>query len=246
MRKECENCKMNNPYFVYIHTNKTNGKKYIGITRQSPERRWQKGAGYAKTYFGNAIQKYGWDGFEHEVVASGLSKEAACKMEMDLIFQNKSNIREFGYNISEGGNTCDVLNGKRGIEHPNHQRVKMIDAKTGEVLKIFGSQSEAAQEMGINRKGITKACLGVGTATYKGYIWEYADKEYRKPGNPGIGKYEHKKIQKKVIVIDENGNKKIYDSVNEAKLKTGTPKNSAWRYLKKGYPDQLGRRWFYA
>ncbi len=101
-------------------------------------------------------------------------------------------LRELGYNISEGGNTCDVLKGKSGIDHPNHQRVKMIDAKTGEVLKIFGAQSEAAQELGISRKGITKACIGVGTAKYKGYVWEYADKEYKKPGNPGIGKYEHK------------------------------------------------------
>lgn len=246
MQKEFERSKMNNLYFVYVHTNKINGKKYIGITRQLPERRWKKGAGYDKTYFGNAIKKYGWDCFEHEILAAGLTKEEACKMEIDLILKNKSNVREFGYNISEGGNTCDVLKGKNGIDHPNHQRVKMIDAKTGEVLKIFGAQSGAAQELGISRKGITKACIGVGTATYKGYIWEYADKKHKKPGNPGIGKYEHKKIQKRVIIVDANGEESVYDSVKEAQEKTKTPKNSAWRYLKKGYPDPLGRRWLYA
>ena len=47
-------------YIVYMHTC-PNGKKYIGITGQSAERRWQKGKGYAygsNDYFYNAIKKY--------------------------------------------------------------------------------------------------------------------------------------------------------------------------------------------
>ena len=63
-------------YTVYRHTNKMNGKRYIGITKQKPERRWQNGYGYVGTYFGNAISKYGWDAFEHEILFEGFTKEA--------------------------------------------------------------------------------------------------------------------------------------------------------------------------
>ena len=77
--------KMTNNYSVYIHTNKTNGKKYVGITKQKPERRWQKGFGYVGSVFGVAINKYGWDGFTHDIVACELSKNEACKLEISLI-----------------------------------------------------------------------------------------------------------------------------------------------------------------
>ena len=42
-------------YTVYIHTNKSNNKVYIGITKQTPERRWGKnGVNYKSTpYFSN-------------------------------------------------------------------------------------------------------------------------------------------------------------------------------------------------
>lgn len=63
-----------NEYCIYRHTNKVNGKVYIGLTKQKPERRWQKGHGYIGTLFGNAIGKYGWDNFEHEIVAEGLTR----------------------------------------------------------------------------------------------------------------------------------------------------------------------------
>ena len=75
-----------NNYTVYMHENKTNGKKYIGITGQSPEQRWQKGTNYRTcTAINRAFQKYGWDGFNHVIVKTGLTREEACEEEKRLI-----------------------------------------------------------------------------------------------------------------------------------------------------------------
>lgn len=93
-------------YYVYMHVNKTNDKKYIGITKQyKPEYRWgANGSKYKESpHFYSAIQKYGWDNFKHIIIASKLSKDEACAMEIDLIAIYKTQNREFGYNISEGG-----------------------------------------------------------------------------------------------------------------------------------------------
>jgi hypothetical protein len=235
-----------NEYSVYIHTNKTNGKKYVGITRQNPQRRWQKGCGYEGTLFGNAIKKYGWDGFEHDVILTGVSKEIACETEIALISMYGTNDRCRGYNISSGGETADALIVKTGEDHPNHQRVKMIDPKTGEIVRIFGAQSEAARIMGINRKGITKACLGKGCATYKGYIWEYADKDYKRPINPGVGNYDHSKMNKRVFMVDADGVVHEFESVKAAGKKLGMRPNTISRYITGVRNDPSGRRWCYA
>lgn len=69
--KDCKYC-------VYYHRNSINGKYYIGQTGQRVEIRWANGRGYAGcTYFNKAIEKYGWDCFEHVVIESGLSKQEA-------------------------------------------------------------------------------------------------------------------------------------------------------------------------
>ena len=40
---------MEGKYTVYIHTNIINQKKYVGLTKQQPERRWgRNGQGYFK------------------------------------------------------------------------------------------------------------------------------------------------------------------------------------------------------
>lgn len=159
-------------YIVYKHTNIKNGKVYIGITSQNVKRRWQNGSGYYGTYFYNAIKKYGWDGFLHEILFEELSEKDACKIEIELIKKYKSNDRKFGYNIASGGQ----------IVHGSCERVGKLNNKSksvicknveGKIIAKYESQNIAAKELGINRKGITKCCTGI-LKTYKGRRWCHA------------------------------------------------------------------------
>ena len=92
-------------YIVYQHLNKVNNKSYIGITCQDPKRRWgYNGQKYVECpAFWNAIQKYGWDCFEHNILRTGLTHEEACVAERQLISELNTNNPEYGYNLSEGG-----------------------------------------------------------------------------------------------------------------------------------------------
>lgn len=92
-------------YIVYQHKNKINGKVYIGITSQKPEQRWgSQGCNYKSSpHFYSAIQKYGWDNFEHNILFTELTKEQACLKEQELIKEYNSMNREFGYNSTSGG-----------------------------------------------------------------------------------------------------------------------------------------------
>ena len=88
---------------VYIHTSPSN-KKYIGITSKKPEVRWRNGNGYNHNkHFKNAIKKYGWDNFEHEIVAECLTEEEAQKMERELIEKYNTFNGNNGYNQTSGG-----------------------------------------------------------------------------------------------------------------------------------------------
>lgn len=125
--------KVENKYCIYIHTNKINNKKYVGITKTSVNKRWgHNGSGYIRrgnTPFARAIKKYGWDNFEHEVVADNLSQEEACNMEVSLIKVLNTCNRDFGYNIQQGGQL-----GNAGVVFSEESRQKMRDAKVGKKL----------------------------------------------------------------------------------------------------------------
>lgn len=102
--------KILNMYTVYKHVNKTNGKVYVGITKQIPKRRWMNGLGYqTQEVFYSAIKKYGWDGFTHEIIQDGIaSQEEANRLEQYWISFYHSYIRDpdcNGYNMTLGGDT---------------------------------------------------------------------------------------------------------------------------------------------
>ena len=94
-----------NTYCVYKHTSPSN-KVYIGITyHTNPAIRWGPGGcGYAyNQHFWNAIRKYGWDNFKHEIVRQNLTRKQALAVESDLIHEYQATNPNFGYNKITGG-----------------------------------------------------------------------------------------------------------------------------------------------
>lgn len=190
---------LDNTYSVYMHVNKTNGKKYIGITALEPTKRWEKGHGYRKSpYFYNAIKKYGWDGFHHYVLFTGLSKQMAENLEIMLIEQYRATDDNFGYNMNNGGSCAgkhseqtrkkmrlskkgtaagskNPMYGKIGFKNPcPHRREVKQYSIYGEYIKTFGSIGEAKRAVGAANGCIEKCCNKQFAYAY-GYIWRYAD-----------------------------------------------------------------------
>lgn len=109
-------------FCVYMHKNKINNKVYIGITCQKTKYRWKDGRGYKRTIFAKAIKKYTWDGFEHIVLFDGLTQEEANNKEMELIQKYNSTDINFGYNMTQGGETTS------GFKHSEESKLKMSES----------------------------------------------------------------------------------------------------------------------
>ena len=120
-------------YCVYIHINKINNKKYVGITKTSTAKRWGKnGSAYTRdksSVFGRAIEKYGWENFNHEIFATDLNKEHACALEIMLIEILRTRNVMYGYNIQPGGQL-----GNAGVVFSEESKAKMREAKIGREL----------------------------------------------------------------------------------------------------------------
>ena len=96
-------------YSVYCHTC-PDGKKYIGLTGKSPEKRWLNGRGYQyNLHFTRAIRKYGWDNIAHEVLSTGLTAREAKDEEKRLIALYDTTDQRKGYNLTHGGDGANTL-----------------------------------------------------------------------------------------------------------------------------------------
>ena len=123
----------NKNYCVYIHISPS-GKRYVGQTGKKPEYRWDNGKGYLsknkngkynQPAFANAILKYGWDNFSHEIIASNLTKKEADNLERTLIKQLDTMNYKYGYNCAEGG-SCGAIS--------EETKKKLSEAHKGKVL----------------------------------------------------------------------------------------------------------------
>ena len=166
---------------------------YVGITSLNPERRWRKGTAYPQqTLVRKAIDKYGWENIEKEIVASRLTKEEACNFERLLIEKLNLTNHELGYNLSYGGEAMP------GHGYTEETRKKMSDKKKGlftggdsynatpvvcvETGEIFPAICLAAKSIGVPKSGIS-LCLANIRNTCGGFHWRKATK-YECPRRP--------------------------------------------------------------
>lgn len=128
---------------IYKHISPS-GKFYIGATRYT----WEKRAGksplseYRKSspVFFNAIQKYGWENFTHEVLEDNIPDEMLFERERYWIEKLEA-IGEKGYNCLRGGGTkkndknaiLDMCGGAEGLRELYETR---STAEVGEMLGV--------------------------------------------------------------------------------------------------------------
>lgn len=209
-----------NKWCVYKHTNKVNGKIYIGITSKTPTTRWESGHGYRHNkHFTSASKKYGWDNFEHEILSSGLTREEASKMEKDLIAKYKSTDRRFGYNKELGGFEKKGVSDETrkymserwlGANNPNYkkkwteeERKHLSELNSGKNHPKWGTHhsEETRKKISLRLKGENNHMFG------KKQSPEFIEKRVRK-------------MRKPVRCIETGV---VYGSIREAEENTGIP-----------------------
>lgn len=216
-------------YTVYKHT-APNGKVYIGITSKNVKKRWDNGNGYAKNaHFYSAIQKYGWENFEHQILFCNLSKDEACQKEIELIAKHNSNNRKYGYNISSGGES-----GAAGTHRPCPEKVKL---KIGELYRGKHLSEE-------HRKKLSEAHKGK----------KLSDEHIRKLREAHKGKRISEEAKRKIgeanrlnsakcVRCVESGKK--YSSIKEACKETGVYYSSIGKCCAGKQRTAGGYRWEY-
>lgn len=223
-------------FTVYKHT-APNGKIYIGITSQDVEKRWLNGRGYQhNNFFDNAIKKYGWDNFIHEILFENLTKEQANSKEIELIAQYHSNDRKYGYNMSIGGEYSRL-----GRKHTEETKAKISQKRKGIKMSEEHKQKQS------------KRLKGKAPIWCKAYNQTPEAKAKRKATIEqtgcmlGIHKGSKSAKAKAVKMFDLNGNYiQTFGAMSEAQEKTNIDYGSIVKVCRGQRKSAGGFYWQYA
>ena len=220
-------------WIIYKHT-APNGKCYIGQTKQNPTARWQNGRGYERNiHFFNAIKKYDWRNFEHQIIESDIrTQDKANEREMFWIEHFDSFVN--GYNLTKGGENRDHLG----------TPVLQIDVITLEIVNSFLTLRNAEVATGIDHTQIGRCCTSDKRGvTAGGYYWCFQDewfdgwkpKSRKKPKHPKKAVYQ---IDEDLHIVAK------FESGLSAEAETGIPSSRInLACHKKGYITAGGFYW---
>ena len=225
---------------VYKHT-APNGKVYIGITHTKPKYRWGKGGyGYrSNQHFANAINKYGWENFTHEILSDGLTQEQAERKETELISFYNSADPEYGYNVALGGHALS-----------ERSRQKIGETRKARGIKPWNTgkpwSDEVKQKFSETRKG------------KPGRIWTDEQKAKLSKSKTGAGNANFGKpmseasraallsVHEKAVCKIDRETKTFYKSAKEAGIANGVCNENITRCCKGQRATAGGFKWCYA
>lgn len=156
-------------YIVYLHVSPSS-KYYVGITKNGiKERSGVSGKRYYKNiYFKRAIQKYGWNNFEHKILVKNLTCKEACKLEEFFIQKYNSADPNFGYNLTYGGEGNTPTEHSKLLIKLHHADCKKEKNSfygkkhTDETKKLISQNHDYSKQLGIYNK-ISKVVLCIET-----------------------------------------------------------------------------------
>ena len=187
-----------------------------------------------------AIKKYGWDGFTHEIIRTGLTKEDACIAERKLIKKYKSRDPRYGYNISCGGE-AGSKGRKQSEEERFRRRIASLTAWSDPELR----EAQSIRLKGLKRSDEVKARMKEAakkkappteeqklkiSATLREY---FSNPENRKKQSESHAKYS-------VRCVDTGH---IYASSHEAARDTGVYQGNIYACCLKKRKKAGGFRW---
>lgn len=195
--------------FIYCYTSPS-GKKYIGKTKTTLKTRAehnQRGYKGCKAFY-NAIQKYGWDNFEVEILEE-VPIDILTLVETQYILKFDTTNPKKGYNIvTDYHDFLSVLN-----RIPIYQ----YDAFTGVFIAQFENIAEAERTLGVYRGSIQRV-LNILNRTVKQSVWLTEKKEQILPVKNNI-----QPLSKKIYQYDIKTGEFLRDfsSIREASKITG-------------------------
>lgn len=195
-------------YYIYKATNRVDGKSYVGMTNRFHQRVFQHLRCYEKEdcEFHRALQEFGSENFEWDIIEITQSKQKAEELERYYIEYYNSYIPN-GYNMNKGG-----VGG-------HNARAVVCLTLDGQFIKRYDSAAEAEKQDGFCNSDVLISCKS-DYRTCKNHMFMFED-EYIK-----YGAKEHRKIEstsmKPIIQCDTNGAFiKRFRSVIEASKETG-------------------------
>lgn len=182
--------------YIYRHwiiNDKGIEKSYIGQTINELEIRWQNGLGYTtiNSKFSNAIKKYGWNNFHHDIVET---VECETKEELKDVLNSleKTYIETYdsfynGYNSTTGGDSYIFSDETKNKMSESAEKKQVICLTNGlifeTVQKAYWYVRDTEDVLGTG--GIANCCLGYchsygrDKATGEKLVWAYLD-DYKK------------------------------------------------------------------
>lgn len=130
--------------YIYLTTNKLNGKQYIG---QHKSKKWDNNYKGSGQHLKSAFKKYGKDNFECHIISTADSLEELNEMEM--VYIDLYCTMFTGYNLNEGGD------GNKGYEHTEESKKKMAESLKGENNPCYGKHfsEETRKKMAESHNG---------------------------------------------------------------------------------------------